>query len=346
MIAAAGGPGKFTVTATAPSYTGPAEFFLNTIVSPAADRVGVFQSNGGPVFALNANGNNSWDGPNEGDQYFSFIGAPGSIAIAGDWDGSGKTKVGVYNNGTWMLDYNGNGIWDGVAGGDKLYTFIGNGSGFVPVVGDWTGSGKTKIGIWNNGFWYLDLNGDGAFTSNEFYAFGGNGSGEVPITGDWNGDKKTKIGWFYKGIFTLDYDGNGMFAAGNDKYYTGFVTYIPGDKPVVGDWNRDGTTKIGVYRSGFWALDFDGNGIWNFEGNNTNGDRFFAFGGNAGEVPVVGDWSGSGATRIGIYFNGFFALDANGNGTYDSTIPFFYYTSDQFLPLYLGSGTQPLVGKW
>jgi len=33
-----------------------------------------------------------------------------------------------------------------------------------PVVGDWTGGGKAKIGIYREGFWYFDLNGDGIWS--------------------------------------------------------------------------------------------------------------------------------------------------------------------------------------
>ncbi len=33
-------------------------------------------------------------------------------------------------------------------------------------------------------------------------------------------------------------------------------------KTVVGDWNGDGKTKIGIFRNGTWYLDADGNGIY------------------------------------------------------------------------------------
>jgi hypothetical protein len=31
-------------------------------------------------------------------------------------------------------------------------------AGDIPVVGDWTGSGTTKVGVFRSGVWYLDLN--------------------------------------------------------------------------------------------------------------------------------------------------------------------------------------------
>ena len=32
--------------------------------------------------------------------------------MTGDWDGSGVTKIGVFIDGLWFLDLNGNGVWD------------------------------------------------------------------------------------------------------------------------------------------------------------------------------------------------------------------------------------------
>ena len=110
------------------------------------------------------------------------------------------------------MDYNGNGVYDGVAGGDKFYGFGGAGPSYIPLVGDWNGDGRTKIGFYRNGFWALDINGNGTFDGpsiDGFYGFGGNGLGEVPVVGDWNGTKRTKVGYFYQGKWVLDYDGNG-----------------------------------------------------------------------------------------------------------------------------------------
>jgi hypothetical protein len=40
-------------------------------------------------------------------------------------------KAGIYRNGLWLLDYNGDGVWDG----DKAFAF--GWAGAIPVVGDW-----------------------------------------------------------------------------------------------------------------------------------------------------------------------------------------------------------------
>ena len=302
--------------------------------------VGFFQASG-PTWALDSNGSGAFDA---GDKVFHFAGQPGAIAVAGDWNGDGHSKVGYYLNGFWVLDYNGNGVYDGTGpGGDKFYAFGGGDPSYVPLIGDWNGDGRTKVGYYRNGFWALDTNGNGTFDGtgpgqDNFYGFGGNGAGEVPLLGDWNGDHRTKVGYFYQGNWVLDYDGNGLFTAA-DKDYTAFP-YSPGDKAVFGDWCGDGKTKIGIYRNGFWILDFNGNGT--YDGIGPGQDKFYGFGGNAGEIRLVGDWNGSGTSKIGIYVNGFWVLGFNGNGTYDGTVP----GGVRFIPFGGASGYQPIIGRW
>ena len=56
-----------------------------------------------------------------------------------------RPRIGIYKDGTWYLDYNGNGIWD--AGIDKLDYF--GTVGYTPVVGNWNGDATgDKIGIY------------------------------------------------------------------------------------------------------------------------------------------------------------------------------------------------------
>lgn len=59
--------------------------------------------------------------------------------MAGDWNGDGKTKIGIYyaspnSEGWWYLDYNGTGAWD--TGVDRQYLFGGLASD-VLVPGRW-----------------------------------------------------------------------------------------------------------------------------------------------------------------------------------------------------------------
>ena len=58
--------------------------------------------------------------------------------------------------------------------------------------------------------------------------------------------------------------------------------------------------------------------------------------GQAGDIPVVGDWTGDGIEKIGVYRNGTWYLDTNNNHQLDA----------DDMVVHLGqSGDQPIVGK-
>lgn len=245
-------------------------------------------------------------------------------------------NVGFFQNGTWALDADGNGQWDG-APPDKYFTFSA-GAGDIAVVGDWNGDGRAKAGVYHNGFWLLDYNGNGVWDGqsvDRFAAFGGN-AGEIPIVGDWNGDGRTKVGVYYHGFWLLDYNGNGRWDGTTQDRFIAFGGNN-GEVPVIGDWNGDGRTKVGYFFNGTWALDYNGNGQW--DGTGPGGDKLYSFSsGQGNDIPVVGDWSASGTTKIGIYHQGFWLLDVNGNGQWDQG-------TDTFAALG-GNGYAPVVGDW
>jgi hypothetical protein len=54
----------------------------------------------------------------------------------GDWNADGRTKVGIYKEGVWYLDTNGNGAWDGTPS-DTLVINFGQ-PGWTQVTGKWS----------------------------------------------------------------------------------------------------------------------------------------------------------------------------------------------------------------
>jgi len=96
----------------------------------------------------------------------------------------------------------------------------------------------------------------------------------------------------------------------------------------------DKRTEIGFFRNGVWSLDFNGNGQWDGCGI----DQCIPFG-LAGDLPVTGDWDGSGTTKIGVFRNGGWSLDFNGNGQWDGC------GIDQCIPFGL-AGDLPVTGDW
>jgi serine-aspartate repeat-containing protein C/D/E len=256
------------------------------------------------------------------------FGMAGATPVTGDWDGSGTTKIGVFLEGLWFLDLDGNGLWDK---GD-LWVKLGS-KGDQPVSGDWNGDGKTDIGIFGP-TWIGDIKAlaaepglpdslnpplavrpknvppdpaDAAIgwrTMKKGYSgrmrsdvidhvFQYGEKGDVALTGDWNGDGIYTVAIFRNGTWFLDMDGDGRFGKGDVAIQFG----QEGDLPVVGDWTGDGITKLGVYRDGKFYLDTNNNHKLDAT------DKVFALG-HPGDKPVSGDWNGDGVDKVGVYEDG------------------------------------------
>ena len=95
-----------------------------------ASKIGIYRN--GQWF-LDANGNGKWDGCGIDRCIEAFGGLPGDLPVVGDWAGNGSSKIGFYRNGSWYLDYNGNGIWDG-CDVDECFQFFGGIPSDLPVV--------------------------------------------------------------------------------------------------------------------------------------------------------------------------------------------------------------------
>ena len=60
-----------------------------------------------------------------------------NLPVTGDWNGAGRSKIGVFRprTGEWLLDLNGNNQWDD-CGIDLCLTDFGD-VGDIPVAGKW-----------------------------------------------------------------------------------------------------------------------------------------------------------------------------------------------------------------
>jgi hypothetical protein len=66
--------------------------------------------------------------------------------VVGDFNGDGVDDIGVYRNGKWIIDTNGNHRVDAT---DKVFEL--GGAGDKPVVGDWNDDGTDDPGVYHPG---------------------------------------------------------------------------------------------------------------------------------------------------------------------------------------------------
>jgi hypothetical protein len=244
-------------------------------------------------------------------------GSGGSVYVAGDTTGSlpGQTSSG--GDDAYVAKFTGiaapptgaadtPGVFDpatatwylrssATAGAPDAGQFAFGGPGWIPLVGDWTGSGTVGIGVFDPATATFYLKNSPAAGAPDFkFTYGG--AGWTPVAGDWNGDGKWTVGvvdpsgkWYLRNSNSAGPPDIAPFAYGG----AGWV-------PVVGDWGGNGATTVGVVdpATETWYL------------RNSNGPGAadiapFAFGG-PGWRPVVGDWNNDGVDGVGV-------LDPQGN---------------------------------
>lgn len=209
-----------------------------------------------------------------GEGVISFGGGRfGDVALAGDWDGDGRTEVGLYRPADSSFT-----LYSDHAEAAAAATPIPFGAaGDVPVAGDWDGDGRATIGIYrpsSAAFHLRNQNAPGP--ADLVITFGA--IGDLPVSGDWDGDGVTTIGVFRPSDATF-------FLRNSNDSGQADVTIpfgTPDDVPLVGDWNGDGRTDIGLFRpslSTFFLTTQQGG----------MAEITIPFG-NPGDQPVAGRW--------------------------------------------------------
>lgn len=151
--------------------------------------------------------------------------------VVGDWDGDGRTNVGVRTPGTRTFKMR-------TAAGTQSVVF--GATTDLPLAGDWDGDGTWEIGVRRAG-------------SNVFRLRAANGhlssvhlgdADDLPVTGDWDGDGVTDLGAYDVATATFvlrKVESDGL------AWYAQVRFGDPGDLPVAGDWDANGVTDLGVW---------------------------------------------------------------------------------------------------
>jgi Divergent InlB B-repeat domain/Fibronectin type III domain len=267
-----------------------------------------------------------------------------NTAVTATFVNNQADKVGIYrpSTGEWFLDRNGDGCST-----DKCVRSLAT-AGAVPVVGDWNRSGVTLLGLFlpATAQWRLDINGNGTLEDCGIdNCLGTFGQGtDIPIAGKWSSTGYDRIGVFRPSNerWYMDVNGNGSLNNCSKDRCANLSVYRDGDLPVTGDWSGDGVTKVGLYRpsTGQWFLDRNGDRSW-------DGCRrdlcISSFGTTEPEdLPVTGDWNGTGKSKIGLFRpqTGEWLLDLNGNNQWDGC------DIDLCLTDFGDVGDLPVAGKW
>ena len=264
-----------------------------------------------------------------------------------------QSRIGVFRSSTeeWFLDDNGNGQWDA---GDIYINSFGH-SGDLPVVGSWRGNGLSNIGTFTptTGTWQLDTNGDGVLDCAVDSCGSSFGKpGDFPVTREMGGTTGTVIGTYTpesivringrnkikRGRWQFDINDNSAFdGCSIDQCDT--VNAV-GEMPVIGDWNGTGTEEIALFvgKNGTWFLDRNANEKW----DGCTKDKCLGQFGTKGDLPIAGDWDGTGKVRIGVFrpSTSMWYLDLNGNGKLDAC------GVDACIGPFGQPGDLPVVGKW
>lgn len=224
----------------------------------------------------------------------AFFVLAASAASAADDVGLVDQKTGI-----WYLRDAGN--------GETTSFYYGNPKD-VPFVGDWDCDGVQTPGLYrqSDGFVYLRNSNTQGTADVQFY-FGN--PGDVPIAGDFNNDGCDTVSIYRPSqttvfiINAIGADGGGLGAA-DFSYELG----NPGDVPVVGDANDDGTDTVSMFRASNDTIyinnEFDATGSPQVIADNS--------------IPLLGAWPAADPVATFGTNEGIFSIPGTGDIEYGS----------------------------
>lgn len=184
----------------------------------------------------------------------------------------------------------------------------------IPLAGDFDGDGVDEVAIYHEGYWMIDINRSGTWDREDLLARLGDRN-DSPVVGDWDGDGKDDIG-IYGPIWERDPEA------------------IASEPGLPNPENRPLTKPKNVPP---------------LAADSTNGARFMkltAYGKQRADIvdhvfgideyrniPVTGDWNGTGIRSIGTFNNGQWRLDVDGNGRFDQNDTYASFGQTGDIPL-------------
>jgi len=253
------------------------------------DTAGVYRPSTGQWFLRTSNSGAALTG------VVTFGGQPGDLPVTGDFNGDGRTDIGIYRNGTFLLATIKTTFpcfaCPATLTAEQFATIPFGQPGDLPIAGDWDGDTIDDLGVFHPddvGTFILRVK-HLTFTQAcptcarvpvitfvaESHSFGTRG--DLPVTGDWDNDRFDTYGVFHPATAT--------FLFTNDLVEANLIIPTFGtttDRPVSGDWLGHFGDSIGVFRPG--------SATWFLASHlGSSADISFTFG-SSGDLPVSGHW--------------------------------------------------------
>ncbi len=208
----------------------------------------------------------------------AYFGSTTGAAPGGDADGDGATNLQEYQ-----------------AGSDPLSA----------VSKPSAAASKAQVAIWRptTARWHIDVDFDHASDQNVYFG----ATTDRPVAGRIDPSRSYDLVVFRNGLWYADWNRDSIADWG--AWFGG----VPGDVPLLADFNNDGRDDLVIYRNGQWFVSTSQNGV---------AAMTFWFGGVTGDIPLAGDVNGDGIADLAIYRNGFWYIDTNRDGVADIAVPF------------------------
>jgi hypothetical protein len=162
----------------------------------------------------------------------------GMRPIAGNWTGAanGEDTVGLYNPATstfYLKDSNTTGM------ADVAFTYGPSNSGWIPVVGNWTGAanGEDTIGLYSpaTSEFYLRNSNTSGFADTTF-AYGPAAGGCEPLAGDWTGAGADAVALYNPTTSTFFLKNSNSTGFADTTFNYGSGSQSPAWIPLAGVW--------------------------------------------------------------------------------------------------------------